>query len=958
MRDFFLLLLFFISLSAQAQKTVFWPPQWNERGDDFYNRLSYDRSYQSDNFVIFWGDLVGTDPANYHDADKRFNPRSVADTLEKIYTRFVTELKFVNDAPNTNLGKYKIIIVMLGTFTPPERNGFAYGGSYSNTIGAMWVNPLATKDGGALSHELAHSLQMMHHIQDNPNPRGGFQGYDPAGFFYEGHANYMRSMMYQRMANTDVPRWLATRNYHWSSTRHHYANFHLLFHVQEEDGFAMTRRLWSESVANEHPLVTLSRLKGLSQSQLNDYLWGYARKQATFDYKVNSRDQISATDNFGRVVRNEINTIASQNPRFLWKQYTILDKVAGATNRYVVNDDWAPQDYGVNVIPLHTTCTGDKKTVHVKFKGHTEVNPNHNGWRYGFVTSLPDGTISRYSEMYADNEKEISFELRQGEKDMFLVVMGAPKQHTSYPWEPGYPKIRRYPYEVAIENAVPEGYQPAAEFRSRWKTNGRVHSNGGGWVANGATVASSVYVSPYAIVRSGNVSGNVRIEGHAWVEGATVSGNVVIKDNACVFRGTYSGDAVVEGNAFLENCTVSQNARVTDNAFVFGVQYSGTVVMGGDSENGNCSSGVYLQFPHGNNGRTECDGQGAGHASNQDINGTYNLFSNQQMAFAGSTGCSDIAADCHGVTGGGAVVDACGKCIGGTTGQVSDDADGDGIMDCEDECPNDPDKVAAGICGCGEAESACVTNKELSYELFMTPMSDYTPTSVSIAGLAEALGMTAQQIASSFGTSIQYYGVNPDGSMNATSTAKTPGHWYNRSGAVTGWGNDAYVYSELNLNTFTANIGQYPDRCQPGDAFTIRQALVYTQSPGNTARVTLVFNIRIKSDQPDCNGVSGGSADYDACGQCAGGNTGVVPVTDPDNCLITAIIRPEATRVNIYPNPTRGELYLDKGENWILLDMLGTELLRGSGGTISLHAFSTGVYLVKINSQIYKVVKE
>ncbi len=83
MRDFFLLLLFFISLSAQAQKTVFWPPQWNERGDDFYNRLSYDRSYQSDNFVIFWGDLVGTDPANYHDADKRFNPRSVADTLEK-----------------------------------------------------------------------------------------------------------------------------------------------------------------------------------------------------------------------------------------------------------------------------------------------------------------------------------------------------------------------------------------------------------------------------------------------------------------------------------------------------------------------------------------------------------------------------------------------------------------------------------------------------------------------------------------------------------------------------------------------------------------------------------------------------------------------------------------------------------------------------------------------------------
>ncbi len=248
----------------------------------------------------------------------------------------------------------------------------------------------------------------------------------------------------------------------------------------------------------------------------------------------------------------------------------------------------------------------------------------------------------------------------------------------------------------------------------------------------------------------------------------------------------------------------------------------------------------------------------------------------------------------------------------------------------------------------------------LTYDLMMDPMSAYTATPVALntSRISQAFAMAPDNIARALGGTIIYNAVNPDGSLNATSTANAPGHWYNRSGAVTGWGNDAYVYSELNLNTFTANIGQYPNRCQPGDAFTIRQALVYTQSPGNTARVTLVFNIRIKSDQPDCNGVPDGSADYDACGQCAGGNTGIVPVTDPDNCLITAIIRPEATRVNIYPNPTRGELYLDKEENWILLDMLGTELLRGSGNTISLHPFNPGIYLVKINNQIHKAIKE
>lgn len=32
------------------------------------------------------------------------------------------------------------------------------------------------------------------------------------------------------------------------------------------------------------------------------------------------------------------------------------------------------------------------------------------------------------------------------------------------------------------------------------------------------------------------------------------------------------------------------------------------------------------------------------------------------------------------------------------------DTDDDGILDCNDECPLDPDKTAKGICGCGNAE--------------------------------------------------------------------------------------------------------------------------------------------------------------------------------------------------------------------------------------------------------------
>jgi carbonic anhydrase/acetyltransferase-like protein (isoleucine patch superfamily) len=242
--------------------------------------------------------------------------------------------------------------------------------------------------------------------------------------------------------------------------------------------------------------------------------------------------------------------------------------------------------------------------------------------------------------VYADNEREISFQLNTDETQLYLVVMGAPTTHTSYVWEPGWPKIKRYPYEIRLENAQPEGYQ--STFRSQYKVNGHVHTNGGGWVANSATVASTVYVGPKAIVRgSSNISGNARIDGTAWVESATVRDNVVIDGNANVWMGTYSGDAHITDNAVLNQCTVSGTALVKGNALEWGVTFGNAVVVGGDAEIGNCSTnGVYLQFPDGNNGRTDCDGKGATDASNVDVNAAITPFTDAQMALTAPIGCS------------------------------------------------------------------------------------------------------------------------------------------------------------------------------------------------------------------------------------------------------------------------------------------------------------------------------
>lgn len=635
------------SLVLSAQKTVFTPTEWSNTGHEFYNRMSPDRMAQSANFVMYWGDLVGTNPQSAFDANLRFNPRAVLDTFEFIFKRYITDLKFINNASNTNFGKYKTPVIILGTFSGGDdrTTGFAHASSYSNTIGAMFVHPGAVRDGGAISHEYAHALQMMMRIQENPGNGRAFAGYDWAGAFFEGHANFMRAQVYQRSANIDLTltRWIQTRHLMWSSHRHHYTNYNVMFYVQEKEGFDFTRRMWAESANQEHPFETIKRLKSFTQEQLNDYLWGYAAKDVTFDYPIQWNSRVNNASNFGIEIRNSYQSIRNRLTSYTSRQYTILNKVSGTTDQYFVNDDWAPQDYGMNIIPLYPTCTATEKPVNIKFKGHTEINTVAAGWRYGFVTTKADGTVSRYSPMFSSADGEASFTLNSAnEANIFFVVFSAPKTHYNYNIDVGYPKQRRYPYELKIMNAMPEGYQPATSFRSWLKTNGRIHSNGGGWISNSANVASSVYVGPYAIVRSGTVSGNARIEDWATVEGGNISGNAIVRGNAYVYNATISDNAIVEGNAWMEGGSVRNTANMKGNAMCWGANYTGTVVVGGDAEVPSCASGVYLQAPYWRNGRTDCDGKGASDASNVDINPTFTNFTPNQMAFKTAPTCAVV----------------------------------------------------------------------------------------------------------------------------------------------------------------------------------------------------------------------------------------------------------------------------------------------------------------------------
>lgn len=167
-----------------------------------------------------------------------------------------------------------------------------------------------------------------------------------------------------------------------------------------------------------------------------------------------------------------------------------------------------------------------------------------------------------------------------------------------------------------------------------------------------------------------------------------------------------------------------------------------------------------------------------------------------------------------------------------------------------DECPDDGAKTEPGLCGCGVADNTCVGDETFTFTVNMDPMSDYTSTLVQLDGdaVASTFNMTEQELIDAFGTTVTYAALEPNGTLNPNSTAIAPGHWYDQNGNTVGYGDDAHVYAELDINTMTVNIGQFPDRAAGGDSYTIRQALIYD----GTVQATLVYIVNINEQtEPD-----------------------------------------------------------------------------------------------------------
>ncbi|HTJ52475.1 MAG TPA: DUF4859 domain-containing protein [Cyclobacteriaceae bacterium] len=112
--------------------------------------------------------------------------------------------------------------------------------------------------------------------------------------------------------------------------------------------------------------------------------------------------------------------------------------------------------------------------------------------------------------------------------------------------------------------------------------------------------------------------------------------------------------------------------------------------------------------------------------------------------------------------------------------------------------------------------------------------------------MAKAFVLQPSQISSAIGSSVKFYGVESNGTLNPTTTANGYGHWFDTSGNVIAWGTNAMVYSEFTNTNWTFSLGQYPGHSKSGSTYTIKQALVYEYESGKTVQTTFVFNITIE----------------------------------------------------------------------------------------------------------------
>ena len=399
-----------------AQKKIYIPEDLRKmdlQADS--SQWSFKRSMETDDLILMWERGFGNDTANPPMLEGKpmgFNLQNLRDRVQSFYTFFRDTLAF--SKPGSKCDRYKMMVMVNYSL-----DGTAYGGTYDNFIGALWVAPNRIQDNkmNCMAHELGHSFQLQIPADSVGNAWGG------SGFF---------EMTSQWMLWQVNPDWITDENYHFEAFKKltHKAYLHLenIYHSpyviqwwSDLHGRKSIAELYRQGKIGEDPVMTYKRMNGLSQQAFCDEMFRGYQHLVNFDFKH---------------ARKETRKYAC----------TFDTELTQADGWY--SPVHYPEEYGFNAILLDDKVDLSAPSFGLQIRG--------DNLRYGFVGITVDD-----EEIYGDINAP-TFMVPQGKKlkHLYLIVMGAPILHGQIPMpteENPDPKseLKEFPYSFKVSAHSP-----------------------------------------------------------------------------------------------------------------------------------------------------------------------------------------------------------------------------------------------------------------------------------------------------------------------------------------------------------------------------------------------------------------------------------------------------------------------------------------------------------------------
>jgi hypothetical protein len=397
-----------VSNLVYAQKKLYIPKDlqgMNLKADT--SKWSLNRSIETDDLIFMWERGFGNDvsnPPQLKGHDMSFNLLNLRDRIQTFYHFFRDTLGFVTPHYQSKADQYKMMVMVNYSL-----DGTAYGGTYDNFIGALWVAPNRIQDTkmNCMAHELGHSFQAQIMADSIGQCWGG------TGFFE------MASQWMLWQVNAD---WITDENYHFEAfkTLTHKAFLHMdnIYHSpyvlqwwSDLHGRQFIAELFRQGVIGEDPVMTYKRMNGLSQSAFCDEIFRGYQHLVNFDFTHAYKE----TRQYAATFNTELETCSNG-----WLRPKSL-----------------PEGYGFNAIKLDDRVNLNSPTFHLHLRG--------NQLRYGFVGITTNGE-SIYSDVNATSFTSNGHPL----KHLYLIIMGAPEHHADVMTHGNTPEYKQYPYEFQV----------------------------------------------------------------------------------------------------------------------------------------------------------------------------------------------------------------------------------------------------------------------------------------------------------------------------------------------------------------------------------------------------------------------------------------------------------------------------------------------------------------------------